>query len=100
MPTRSWPAASSCEGRSSMRTTSGEPCVGQTAARTLSSRVVVAGLGELGRLAHELEDDGAERQELLVIGRALESLFEDDGELPLGEDHVIVDVVDLPAGDL
>src|SRR5205085_6764074 len=100
--TRSWPWATFGDGRSSTRTTSGDPWVWQTAARTVSgpcSRVIVAGLGQLGRLAHELEHDRPECLQLLVVAGALVALFEDDGELPLGHHHVVVEVVDLPAGD-
>src|SRR3954447_2337267 len=83
-----------------MTTTSGEPWVGQTAARTVSSRVVVTGFGELCRFRHQTEDDRPERQELLVVSGALVALLEYDCELPLGKHHVVVDVVDLATGDL
>src|SRR3954469_17165727 len=83
-----------------MTTTSGEPCVGQTAARTLSSRVVVTGFGELCSFRHQTQDNRPERQQLLVVSGALVALLEYDGELPLGKHHVVVDVVDLATGDL
>src|SRR6202011_1281370 len=61
---------------------------------------VVTRLGPLGRAGHEAEYERAERLELLVVATALIALLEHDTELPLGEDDVVVDVVDLPARDL
>ena len=43
---------------------------------------------------------GPKALELLVVAGPLEPLLEHDGELPLGEDDVVVDVVDLPARHL
>src|ERR1700730_17252048 len=62
----------------------------------LSSRSVVSALGELRRALHEVEHDGAERLELLVVAGAPDPLLEHEGMLPLGENHVVVDVIDLP----
>src|SRR5690606_9272761 len=59
------------------------------------SRAVPGRLGDLRGLAHEPQHDGAERLQLLVVARPLEALLEHDGELPLGEHDVVVDVVDL-----
>src|ERR1700730_17027840 len=62
----------------------------------LSSRSVVSALGELRRALHEVEHDGGERSELLVASGALDPLRERDVDIPLGENHVVVDVIDLP----
>ena len=62
-----------------------------------STTSVVCRLGQLGRRAHALDDDGSERLQLLVVARPLKAPFKDDGELPLGQDDVVVDVVDLAA---
>src|SRR5262249_35548261 len=97
--TRTCPAPSSGAGSSATDTFSGGPCSRQTTARTSANRVV-RGLGELGGALHEVEHDGAEGEELLVVARALEALLEHDGELPLGEDDVVVDVVGLASGHL
>src|SRR5207248_11770610 len=64
------------------------------------SAVVIRRLGQLGRRAHALDDDRPERLQLLVVAGPLEAALEDDGQLPLGEDDVVVDVVDLTARHL
>src|SRR4051812_42692824 len=97
--TRTWPAFSSGAGNSSTVTTSGVPWAWQTAART-SLAGVVGRLGQLSSRAHALDDDGPEGLQLLVVARPLEPALEHDGQLPFGEDHVVVDVVDLAARDL
>src|ERR1700730_6040426 len=62
----------------------------------LSSRSVVSALGELRRALHEVEHDGTERLEIVVVAGAVDPLPANDVELPLGENHVVVDVIDLP----
>ena len=66
----------------------------------LRSSLVSRRLGELCRTLHQLGHDRPEGLQLYVVAGPLEALLEHDSELPLGEDHVVVDVVDLPAGHL
>jgi erythromycin esterase-like protein len=61
---------------------------------------VPCALGQLGRAPHEIQHDRAERLQLHLVTGPLEALLEDHGELPLGQDEVVVDVVDLSAGHL
>ena len=60
-------------------------------------RRVRAGCSQLCGAGHEIEDHGPEGLQLRVIPGALEALLEDDGQLPAGEDEVVVEVVDLAA---
>jgi len=55
---------------------------------------------QLGRAPHEFQHDRAERLPASRRHRPAGSPAEDHGELPLGQDEVVVDVVDLPAGHL
>src|SRR5215213_7777397 len=102
MSTHTSPGPGSGSGNSWTTTASGGPCSRTYAARTPLPALgdgVVARLGEVGRTLHELEHDRPERLELLVVSPALVSLLEHHRELPLGEDDVVVDVVDLTARD-
>jgi len=64
------------------------------------SAAVTGGFGEIGGVLQKFEDHGAERLEVLVVAGSLITLLEYDAELPLGQDEVVVEVVDLPAGNV
>ena len=67
------------------------------AARTSGRRRhrVRRGRGEVRGRLHQIEHYRSKGLQLLVVARSLVTLFEDDRQLPLGQDAVVVDVIDL-----